>query len=127
MQQNHMHCVEMKKLVLVLKKSMIWLERETWKSYDARKRRGSVATSKLTKLHKLRDGSTLGLNSRNYAKILFSSRVHIKIKEIREKKLPFERNKKIKDEWAKNKLQVEESFIIVKNYSVGLSYWQKTK
>lgn len=47
----------------------------------------SIATLKLTKLYKLKDGSRLGLNSINYAKILLNSRMYIKIKERRGNKI----------------------------------------
>lgn len=53
---------------------------------------GSTSTLKLTKFYKLRDGSSLGLNGKNYeecAKILFSYRTHIKIREKIEKKMLF--------------------------------------
>lgn len=64
--------------------------RNTEKSnHNARKRMGSTSTLKLTKFYNLRDGSSLGLNSKNYeecAKILFSYRTHIKIREKIEKK-----------------------------------------
>lgn len=47
---------------------------------------GSISTLKLTKFYKLRDGSSLGVNSKNYeecAKIRFSYRTHVKIREKR--------------------------------------------
>ena len=52
-----------------------------------KKKMGSIATLKLTKLYKLKDGSRPGLNSINYAKILLYSRMHIKIKERKGNKI----------------------------------------
>lgn len=69
MQQNHIGSVEMKKIVL-LKKKTLWSSKlgiKTEKSnYNARKRMGSTSTLKLTKFYKLRDGCSLGLYNKNY-------------------------------------------------------------
>lgn len=63
--------------------------RNTEKSnHNARKRMGSTSTLKSTKFYQLRDGSSLGINSKIYeecAKILFSYRTCIKIRK-KEKK-----------------------------------------
>lgn len=85
------HYVDMKKISSCPSKSYdLAGNRNTEKSnLNATKRIRSSSTLKLTKFYKLRDCFRLGPNSRNYAecaKILFSSRIHIKIREIREKK-----------------------------------------
>lgn len=84
MQENHIDCVEMNKNSYFLLKKYNLAGNGNRKSYhDARKKMGSIATLKLTKLYKLKFRSRLGLNSINYAKILLNSRMYIKIKERR--------------------------------------------
>lgn len=68
---------------------------------------GSTSTLKLTKFYKLRDHSSLGVNSKNYekcAKILFSYRTHIKVREKKRKKNTLWKKKRNKDNLEMYKL-----------------------